>query len=152
VIQEHFRREIKRLQETFPGGDRFYTAHRVAMLWRHLERADDDWFTHTVNDAIDTQRTAPLPRWFFDQWTKELEARKQRQSYDGVPGQSMYDQLKNAYDPKEYADPAVRERIEARLKLVGEFTTGKINKKHFDEGCDFYDAQMPRGKSLATRA
>jgi len=147
---DHFERELKRLRETFPGGDKFYTPHRIAMLWKRIGKdADDAWFSHIIEEAIDTQRTAPLPRWFYDKWSEELNNRKTRQYQAEAGAGSYYDQLQNAYDPKEYDDPAVRERIEGRIKLVKDLTTGVISKKQFKQGCDFFDAQMNKGKSLA---
>jgi hypothetical protein len=133
---ELFQEQIARLQEVY--GKNAYPSERQKLMWRTFANTPDVVFLDAVNFLIMSKRATPLHKDFHDAITEAWEAKKNLER-QAAQDRDMLGVLENAYDPKQYDDPAVRERIQGRIKLVRDFTGGRITKRQFDEGCDFYD-------------
>lgn len=133
---ETFAGEIKRLQDVY--GKNSYPQERQKVLWRTFQKLPDSVFVDAVEFLIVSHRSTPLVKEFHDAVNEGWE-RKKREEYEYSRSRDMVSILKDAYNPALYSDSNVRERIKGRIKLLTDYTSGKIKRPAFEQGLNFYD-------------
>jgi len=134
MTEEQFKEQIKRLRAEY--GDKYYGAERIRLLKQMFLKDRADEFEAAITQLICNARFAPLGRELDKEMQLQRNLSEQRLSQSNA---SLVGIMENAYDPAQYDDPDVRERIQGRIQLVKDYTRGKLTKKQFSEGCDFYD-------------
>lgn len=133
---EFFTNQMRRLNSQWKNS---YGEERTKRLWTIWKNCEESLFAEIVDRGLDTYRAAPLT----DDFAKlEQEVRNQRakfRDYDGLTGGGFGQVLESAHKFAKYDDLSVRDRNKARIKLLNDFATGRITKKQFVQGCDFYD-------------
>lgn len=136
MTKEVFQEQMKRLENVF--GERAYPAERQRVLWTTFQRVQDETFVDVVSYLIANFRSTPLLKEFHEACERCERERKERDRYN-CNSRNSIEFLQKTYDPGQYKDPMVRQRIEGRLKLVRDYWSGQITQKQFIEGCNFYD-------------
>jgi len=136
MTHDTFAEQIKRLQEVY--GERAFPGERQKILWATFKGLSDAEFVDAVSFLLMTYKSTPLLKEFHTAAKEVEEARKglQRQYADA---QSAYKILGRAYKHAEFSNLETKKRVAGRLNLVKEFSIGKITKRHFLEGCNFYE-------------
>lgn len=137
--RSEFQVQIRRLVSTY--NERAYPSERVELFWRAFKTQSALVFSEAVDECIGTQRQPPM----FQELTAAVEQARLREvqrmqvlsarGYLGV----LEDAAPKAHNP-EFAAECV--------KLVRNFTTGRINRRQFDEGCGILEqvAEINRRK------
>lgn len=125
---DEFQVQLDRLKNTF--GPRSYPGERSEHIFQCLKSLQIGVFEQLVTDAIAGMRSAPLLK-DFNELLAKRNAKPDRQEWG--------DFFQETYNPANYDDTQVRERIQARINLIKDYAARKITKRQFDEGCDFYD-------------
>lgn len=133
MTYELFSSCIERLKTDWPHA---YGPEKQKALWAKLKHYSDEFMLDATEELIANRRAAPVLKDFLDHCDL-FERRRLEQNRN--QNLSMLQVLESKYNPANYNDPQVRERIKARLALVKKYTTGQISKEQFLQGCDFYN-------------
>lgn len=134
MTREHYDRQIERLKNQWPNS---YSPERMMGFWYQLSKFSDEFMTDAVSEFIANSRSAPLLNEFLEY--QEQHSRR-KGFYHGIPHETdIASLMQKAYNPADYSDPDVRERIQGRINLVKQYSGRLITRRQFDEGCDYYD-------------
>lgn len=137
MTYETFSNQVKRLQEVY--GEKAYPPERQKLLWRTFQNDSNEVFCEAIDDIILTYRSTPMHKEIHDAITEARRRDHERKRLPSYGDGSVLSILQSAYNPANYEDESMRMRIKGRIKLVNDYTSGRLTKKQFDEGCDFYD-------------
>lgn len=144
--REIFKLQIQRLKNQWPNS---YGAEREARIFAVWNKTDESIFSEMIDIAIDTFRAAPLPADLPKLEQEAIKARGLRRDSGSAFSFSTF--FEEKYNPANYTDPIVRERVKGRIQLVRDYSRSLITAKAFDEGRDFYDIPAAKEAGLSLK-
>jgi hypothetical protein len=108
------------------------------VIWRTFQNEPDVTFIDAVEFMIATYRAAPMMKEMHDAVNEARAAFKQREAQT-TENRNMFEQMREGYNHAKFDDAEVAKRVKGRIELAQQYAVGKINKKHFTDGMNFYD-------------